>query len=458
MNILNPLMFREYDIRGLVDVDLDDRTVDLVARAFGTWLRRKGAGRAVVGGDCRLSSGRFRALVAAGLNATGIDVIDLGMVTTPLTYFAMHHLDVGAGVMVTGSHNPKEFNGLKLCADKTSVYGEQIQEIRAIAESGQFETGRGGLRTVDVIPDYIDRIVADCRVPRDCGLKVVVDAGNGTGGLTAVPLLERLGCEVVPLYCEPDGNFPNHHPDPTVVENLVDLQRAVLKHGADVGFGLDGDADRIGVVTEDGSVVFGDMILLTLALSLLKELPGAEIVSEVKGSHLLYSEIAKAGGRGIMWKVGHSLIKARMALTGVPLGGEISGHMFFGYRWYGFDDAVYAATRYLEVLYASGGPASALLADVPATFATPELRLDCPDAVKVPVVEELRNHYLAAGHEVVSIDGARVSFVDGWGLVRPSNTQPVLVLRFEADSSQALERIRAEMMDRSRATVAAHSA
>lgn len=457
MNLLNPLIFREYDIRGVVGEDLDDRTVGLIARAFGTWLRRKGARRAVVGGDCRLSSPGFVELVAAGLNATGIDVVELGMVTTPLTYFAMHHLDIGAGLMVTGSHNPREFNGLKLCADKTSVYGEQIQEIRRIAESGDFESGRGGRRMFDVVPDYIDRIVADCRVPRDCGLKVVVDAGNGTGGMIAVPLLERLGCTVIPLFCEPDGTFPNHHPDPTVVENLVDLQRAVVENSADVGFGFDGDADRIGVVTEDGNVVFGDMILLTLALSLLKEVPGAEIVSEVKGSHLLYSEIEKAGGRAVMWKVGHSLIKARMAETGVPLGGEISGHMFFKYRWYGFDDAVYAATRYLEVLCASGGPASALLAAVPQTFATPELRLDCPDDIKVDVVEALKSHYLASGHQVVTIDGARVSFSDGWGLVRPSNTQPVLVLRFEADSAAALERIKCEMMERARSVVASYA-
>ncbi len=456
MNNLNPLIFREYDIRGLVGSDLDDRTVDLIARAFGTWLRRRGVSCAVVGGDCRISSSRFRELVAAGLNATGIDVVDLGMVTTPLTYFAMYHLEIGAGVMITGSHNPREFNGLKLCADKTSVYGAQIQEIRAIAESGDFLSGRGGKRALDIAPDYIDRIVADCRVPRDCGIKVVVDAGNGTGGITAVPLLERLGCKVIRLYCDPDGNFPNHHPDPTVIENLAELQRAVVAHGADVGFGFDGDADRIGVVTEDGAVVFGDMVLLTLALSLLRELPGAEIVSEVKGSHLLYSEIARAGGRGVMWKVGHSLIKARMAETDVPLGGEISGHMFFKYRWYGFDDAVYAATRYLEVLCASGGPASALLAGVPRTFATPELRLDCPDEIKVAVVDELTRHYIDAGHDVVTIDGARVSFGGGWGLVRPSNTQPVLVLRFEADSAESLETIRNEMMTRARDVVAGH--
>ena len=457
MNSINPLIFREYDIRGLVGSDLDDRTVDLIGRAFGTWLRRGGARRAVVGGDCRNSSPEFVKLVSDALNRCGVDVIDLGMVTTPLTYFAMHFLDVGAAVMVTGSHNPKEFNGLKLCAGKSSVFGEQIQQIRRIAESGDFTVGNGSRRTYDIVPDYIDRIVSDCRVKPDNGLTVVVDAGNGTGGLTAVPLLERLGCRVIKLYCDPDGDFPNHHPDPTVVENLADLQQAVVANGADVGFGFDGDADRIGVVTEDGGIVFGDMILLTLALDLLNELPGAEIVSEVKASHLLYSEIEKAGGRPVMYKVGHSLIKARMAETNVPLGGEISGHMFFKYRWYGFDDAVYAATRYLEILVKSGGKASALLKDVPPTFATPEMRLDCPDELKVPVVESLKEHYLSLGHRVVTIDGARVSFDDGWGLVRPSNTQPVLVLRFEADSASSLDCIRDEMMDRARAMVESFS-
>jgi phosphomannomutase/phosphoglucomutase len=454
MSKLNPMIFREYDIRGIVGEDLDADTVRTIAMAFGTWLRRRGAGRAVVGGDCRTSSDEFRRVVADGLVATGIDVVELGMVTTPLTYFALFHLDIGAGVMITGSHNPKEFNGLKLCADKTSVYGAQIQEIRQIAESGEFASGRGSRRVVDIVPDYIDRIVSDCRIRPDRHFKVVVDAGNGTGALTAVPLLKRLGCDVIELFCEPDGDFPNHHPDPTVLANLAALQKAVVENGADVGFGFDGDADRIGVVTEDGAIVLGDMILLTLALDLLRELPGSEIVSEVKGSHLLYSEIAKAGGRGVMWKVGHSLIKARMAETNVPLGGEISGHMFFKYRWYGFDDAVYAATRYLEILDRSGGPASALLAGVPRSYSTPELRVDCPDAVKVPVVEVLKNHYVGAGHEVVTIDGARVSFADGWGLVRPSNTQPVLVLRFEADSADALERIRSEMMDRAASVVA----
>ncbi|HNU69112.1 MAG TPA: phosphomannomutase/phosphoglucomutase [Myxococcota bacterium] len=457
MGRLNPLIFREYDIRGLVGPDLDDDTVGTIARAFGTWLRGHGATRAVVGADCRLSSPGFREVVIAGLNDTGIDVIDLGMVTTPLTYFALHHLDIGAGIMITGSHNPKEFNGLKMCAGKKSVFGAQIQEIRRIAESGQFLHGRGGRRTFDIVPDYMERIVSDCRIRPERRFKVVVDAGNGTGGITAVPLLRRLGCEVIEIFCSPDGNFPNHHPDPTVMENLVHLQEAVVSNGADVGFGFDGDADRIGVVAEDGSVVMGDMILLTLALDLLKELPGAEIVSEVKGSQVLFEQVKLAGGRPVMWKVGHSLIKARMAETDVPLGGEISGHMFFNYRWYGFDDAVYAATRYLEVLDAFSGPASAMLASIPKTFSTPELRVDCPDQIKVDVVEHLKDHYQGAGHDVVTIDGARVLFQGGWGLVRASNTQPVLVLRFEADTPENLEIIRSDMMERAAAAVRSFS-
>lgn len=433
-------IFREYDVRGVVERDLTDETVSVLGRAFGTWLRRRGIARATLGGDCRLSSGRFMDLVAAGMQACGVEILDVGTVPTPLLYFSMFDQDVDAGVMVTGSHNPKDFNGFKLCADRTAIYGEAIQEVRRIAESGDFETGDAPRTRIDVLPAYRRRLVSDARLgPRRP--RIVVDAGNGTGGVVAVPLLRDLGFDVVPLFCEMDGNFPNHHPDPTVPDNLADLQREVLRRRADLGIAFDGDADRLGIVTEDGAIVYGDMILLTLARGLLATEPGAEIISEVKCSRVLFDQIAKAGGRPLMYKVGHSLIKAKMAEDGALLGGEMSGHIFFRHRWYGFDDAIYSALRYLEILSASEGTASELLADVPTTFTTPEIRVDCPDEDKVEVVARMRDGFRERGLAVNDVDGARVDFGGGWGLVRASNTQPILVLRFEADSAEELERI-----------------
>jgi len=442
---LNPLIFREYDVRGVVGTDLTEDGVEVLGRAFGTWLVAHDCRKAVLGGDCRLSSAGFIAAIGRGLLSCGVDVVDVGVVPTPLLYFSMFHLDTEAGVMVTGSHNPKDFNGFKLCHGKTALFGEAIQEVGRIAASGRFASGEGRSTKANVIPAYMDRVAGDARLGSR-KLKIVVDAGNGTGGVVAVPMFRRLGFDVVPLFCDMDGNFPNHHPDPTVPANLVALQKEVLASKADIGIAYDGDADRIGVVTEKGEILFGDMILLILALALLREVPGASFVSEVKCSRVLFDEIQKAGGKAVMWKVGHSLIKAKMAADGSLLGGEMSGHIFFKHRWYGFDDAIYTSLRFLEVLTAHKGPASTLLDGVPKTITTPEIRVECPDDVKFPVVDDVTQAFKSQGVSVVDVDGARVTFPHGWGLVRASNTQPVLVFRFEADSKAALDEIQTTVM------------
>lgn len=457
--MVNPLIFREYDVRGVVGRDLTDESVLVLGRAFGTYLRERGQRVATVGRDCRTSSPAFAAAIARGLTSCGVDVVDLGVVPTPLLYFSMFLADatappgpdIPAGVMVTGSHNPKDFNGFKLCSDRAALFGDEIREVARIAMSGRFADGSGRVTRLDVVPAYLDRVAGDARLgPRRP--RVVVDAGNGTGGVVALPLFARLGIEATPLFCDMDGEFPNHHPDPTVPANLEDLRREVVARGADLGIAYDGDADRLGIVTEQGGIVFGDMTLLVLARALLREHPGASIVSEVKCSQVLFDEVHRAGGRAEMWKVGHSLIKARMAEIGALLGGEMSGHIFFRHRWFGFDDAIYSSLRFVEVLSRHDGPASSLLADIPETVTTPEIRVDCPDEVKFRVVEAMTAHYKDAGFSVVDVDGARVRFEDGWGLVRASNTQPVLVFRFEANSDEALRAIRDGMLARAEAT------
>jgi len=447
MSELNPHIFREYDIRGIVGKDLTNESVGILGRAWGTWLTNRGLDTCTLGRDCRTSSPDFASALSKGMQSCGIHVVDVGVVPTPLLYFSMYQLDVDAGVMITGSHNPKNFNGFKVCAGKTALYGAAIAEIGDIAVSGRFAQGQGSRTTTDVMAAYLDRVASDARLGSR-SLKVVVDAGNGTGGGVALPLLERLGIEAVPLYCEMDGEFPNHHPDPTVPDNLADLSRQVVETGADLGIAFDGDADRLGVVTETGEVIYGDMVLLILALALLEENPGAEIVSEVKCSQIIFDEIEKAGGRAVMWKVGHSLIKAKMAQDDALLGGEMSGHIFFRHRWYGFDDAVYSALRFLEVLSSSNLPASRLLEAVPTMHSTPEIRLDCPDDLKFKVVEAMTELFKSRHGDVVDVDGVRVRFPHGWGLVRSSNTQPVLVFRFEADSKDALDNISTAMLSK----------
>jgi len=444
--MINKEIFREYDIRGIVDRDLTSETVELLGKGIGTYLLQSGIRHAVVGRDCRLSSPGFATSLNSGLISTGIDVVDVGVVTTPELYFSMFHFDISGGVMITGSHNPPDFNGFKVCAQKASIFGDEIRKIYGIIEKGEFATGEGSVHERGVEVAYRKYLVGNSRMG-ERKLKVVLDAGNGTACVSAVPIFKALGVDITGLYCEMDGHFPNHHPDPTVMRNLKALSQKVVEEKADLGIAFDGDGDRIGVVDEQGNPIFGDRLLLILARALIKERPDAEIIAEVKCSQVLFDEIEKAGGKALMWRVGHSLIKAKMAEDNALLGGEMSGHIFFRHRYLGFDDATYAALRLLEILSSHDGTISSLLADVPKTSTTPEIRVECPDSIKFEVV----NRAVAAfkqDYDVIDVDGARVRFEHGWGLVRPSNTQPVLVYRFEADSEQNLDEIRDLMTGR----------
>jgi len=395
-----------------------------------------------VGRDCRLSSEEYQAAIIKGLRSAGIDVIDIGLCATPILYYSIRSLKTDGGIMVTGSHNPPEFNGFKICIGPDTIYGEEIQKLRAIMEDGQYASGTGTARQEDVAQDYREYLFNNVKI--DAGLNIVIDAGNGVGGFFAIPLLERLGCSVTPLYCDMDGHFPNHFPDPTVEENLTGIIQLVKEKKADVGIAYDGDADRIGVITDEGKIVRGDELLLLFSRSILKENPGAAIIGEVKCSQTLYDDIAQKGGRGIMWKAGHSLIKGKMKEEHALMAGEMSGHIFFADRYFGYDDAIYASLRLLEILSKTGQKISELLSDIPRTFNTPEIRVPCSDDIKFQVVEKVKARF-AAEYDVIDIDGVRVQFKDGWGLVRASNTQPVLVLRFESKTEEGLAEIRAKV-------------
>ena len=432
-------IFREYDIRGIVGTQITDETVSLISRAIGTFFSQNGVKRVSLGYDARESSPRFANLMQEGLNSCGIDLLLIGGVPTPVLYYTLYTSDVGGGVMITGSHNPPDHNGFKICLATQALFGEQIREIGEIAHRREFAAGGGSTESLDVLDVYRADVVSRISMGHR-GLKVIVDSGNGMGGVTAVPVFKELGVELVELYSEPDANFPNHHPDPTVEENLRDLIAAVEEHKADVGIAFDGDGDRIGVVDENGRILWGDELMVIYSRDVLREKPGATIIGEVKCSQTLFDDIAEHGGKPLMWKAGHSLIKAKMKETGAALAGEMSGHMFFADRYYGFDDACYAGARLLEILSKSGKPLSQLTADLPKTFSTPELRLECPDDRKFAVVAAVAEHF-ATAHDVVTIDGARIKFSYGWGLVRASNTQALLVLRFEADSANHLAEI-----------------
>jgi len=436
---MNPEVFREYDIRGVVDRDLNDAFVFTLGRAIGTMAQRYKVKEMTLGRDCRLSSPAYHEAMKRGLMEAGIDVIDVGQCATPMLYFSIRHFGTGGGVMVTGSHNPPEFNGFKICIGEDTIYGEEIQQIRKIMEEERFSAGSGKCHNADIGKPYIDYLYQNITIKRP--LRIAVDAGNGVGGQFALPLFERWGCEVTSLFCEPDGRFPHHFPDPTIASNLETLISTVKGADLDVGIAYDGDADRLGVVSDKGAILWGDEMLLFFSRYVLKEHPGAAIIGEVKCSQKLYDDIKKNGGRAIMWKAGHSLIKSKMKEEGALLAGEMSGHLFFADRYFGYDDAIYSSCRLLEILSQTGEKLSELLADVPITFTTPEIRVPCPDQIKFQVVEEVKG-YFAKIYPVIDIDGVRIPFDDGWGLLRASNTQPVLVLRFEAKTKERLAEIR----------------
>jgi phosphomannomutase/phosphoglucomutase len=439
---INPKIFREYDIRGIVGEDLDEPAVETLGRAMGTFFLGRGQRQVAVGRDCRLSSPAFGRALIRGLLSTGCDVAELGVVPTPLLYFSVFYKKMPAGVMITGSHNPPEHNGFKMMSGEDTLYGKTIQALYEIVRKGVFPRGEGRLTPLDVVPEYQDYVAGNVRFARP--IKVVIDAGNGTGGTVAVPLLRRMGAEVVDMFCEPDGRFPNHHPDPTLPEAMEKLIAKVRESGAELGIGYDGDADRIGVVDDAGRIIWGDELLIVFARDILPARPGAAVISEVKASKVLYDEVARLGGRPIMWRTGHSLIKKKIKEENAPLAGEMSGHIFFNDRWFGFDDAIYASARLLEILSRSRTKLSAMMADLPKTFSTPEIRIYASDEVKFKIVEEVRRE-LAARVPVIDIDGVRAVFPKGWGLVRASNTQAVIVLRFEADTEADLAAIQKEV-------------
>src|SRR5579863_1145357 len=439
---MNPQVFREYDIRGVVEDDFDDQFVTDLGRAYATILLEAGKHTITLGRDCRLSSDALRDLLIEGLVPAGIDVVDIGVVPTPLLYFSVAHWKMDGGAMITGSHNAAEYNGFKLGVGPSTIFGEEIQRVRKIVEAREFKTtGRKGtLSGRAILPEYRDYIKKNIQLAP--GMKVAVDGGNGCGGAVAAPLMREMGLETVELYIEMDGRFPNHHPDPTVEANMRDLQAAVQQSSARVGIAYDGDADRIGTVDESGRIIWGDELMVLFSRSILRERPGAAIIGDVKCSERLYDDIGRHGGRPIMWKTGHSLIKSKLKQENAALAGEMSGHMFFNDRYFGFDDAIYASFRLLEILGREGKGIGALLADLPKSYFTPELRFDCPDERKFEVVRRAAE-YFRAHYETIDIDGARVNFPGGWGLVRASNTQPALVMRFEARDQTTLGEIRA---------------
>jgi phosphomannomutase/phosphoglucomutase len=435
-------IFRQYDIRGIVDRDLTPENVELLGKGIGTFFRQKNCREVAVGKDGRLSSPLFADCLAKGLKSTGCFVTHLGTVPTPLLYFAIYYKNYEAGVMVTGSHNPPEYNGFKLMVGTETLYGETIQDLYTLIQKEDFTEDAGGEKTYDIVPEYKDYLLQNIILEKK--LKVVVDAGNGTAGAVAVPIFLKMGCYVSDLYCDVDGNFPNHHPDPTLPEALEDLISRVKEEEADLGIAYDGDGDRLGVIDDKGEILWGDKLMVLFARDILAEHPGAAVISEVKASKILYDEIEKLGGRPIMWKTGHSLIKKKIKQEKALLAGEMSGHIFFADRFFGFDDAIYSSARLLEIVARKNRPLSQLLSDLPITYNTPEIRVYASDQVKFTIVEEVKKK-LAQKYPVIDIDGVRAIYPNGWALVRPSNTQEVLVLRFEADSEEALTAIRKEV-------------
>lgn len=442
VEIKNPSVFRAYDIRGVVGKDFDEAWVTRLGQACGQYFLSRGVKTAVIGMDCRESSPIYNRVLTEGLLSTGVDVINIGEVGTPVLYFAVDHLATRGGIMITASHNPPEYNGFKVWAGDTTLHTEEIQDIRVLMEAGNFPKGQGKATQHDIKPTYVKAALDGCKLFRP--LKVVVDGGNGVGSDMAAEILSQMGVDVISQFCDPDPTFPNHHPDPSVEANMLLLRARVLKEKADFGVGLDGDADRMAVMDENGRILFGDELLSLFARELLARKPGSVVMGEVKCSHLMYKDIAEHGGEPIMWITGHSIIKAKMKAIGAALAGEVSGHMFFNDGWFGFDDAIYGAARFASIFSAQEKPLSAL-PGWPKTAKTPEIHVHCPDEIKFKVIKKAQD-YFRDKYDTIEIDGVRITLPDGWGLIRASNTQPVLVLRFEAETETKLKEIQ-ELME-----------
>ncbi len=442
----NPSIYREYDIRGIAGEDFDDDFVEALGKALGTKLLSENITRAAVGADCRITSPTYHKILKEALRSTGVDVIDIGECPTPLMYFSIFQLELLGGIQVTGSHNAADYNGFKICIGKTTIYGEAIQELARMIEAGEFARGSGSEEVYPIIPAY-QGYLQEQFDRSGKGMRVVVDSGNGTGGPVGPSVYRAMGCEVIELYSKPDGHFPNHHPDPTVEANMADLVAAVREHEADLGIAFDGDADRIGAVDNKGRIIWGDEMLVVFSRDILSRNPGATVVSEVKCSQRLFDDVESHGGKAIMWKVGHSLLKAKMKETGALLGGEMSGHLFFADRYFGYDDAVYAGARLIETVASNSRSLQEILSDLPETVVTPELRVDCPDELKFKLADLARERFRNLGYDIVDIDGVRMKFDNGWGLIRASNTQPALVMRFEAGQPEELAEYRKTVED-----------
>ncbi len=438
-------IFRQYDIRGIAGQDVTEETAYLIGKAFGTYIQDKAGKKVAVGRDVRLTSVSFRNSLVEGLISTGCEVTDVGVVPTPVLYFSIHHFNSDGGVMVTASHNPKEYNGFKICVGLFSIYGEEIQKIYRMIEEGSFQEGKGSVAEADPRAAYIEEVTSKVNV--DKNLKIAADFGNGTAGEVATSLFRKLGVELLPLYTEPDGRFPNHLPDPTIPEYMKDLSELVKKEKALLGIGFDGDGDRIGVVDEKGEIIWGDKLLGIFSRKVLKNLPGATIIMDVKCSQGVAEYIEKLGGKPLIWKTGHSLIKEKMRETGAPLAGEMSGHMFFKDNYLGYDDAIFAAARLLEIISEEHKPFSELINEIPAYYSTPEIRVDCPEKEKFRIVEDVKS-YFSQKFPVIDVDGIRFITPKGWGLIRASNTQPILVLRFEAKGKEELEELKQQVKER----------
>jgi len=443
--MVNPLIFRQYDIRGIVDKDLNEDVFRLIGKAFGTYVIRKGRKSLVVGGDARLTTPAYKNAFFEGATSTGCEITDVGLCATPVLYFAIWKLNMDAGAMITASHNPADYNGIKLNLGMSSVFGEQIQEILQLIQTNDFVTGNGKLSKYEGIDDiYMQYILDNIKLKRS--VKCIVDAGNGMGGPYLPKILKKLGCEVKEMYCEPDGTFPNHHPDPTIEEYMGDLIKEMKTGEYEVGLGLDGDADRIGVVDNKGKMLYGDQILNILARDYLENNPGKTVLADVKCSKNLFDDIRNKGGKPMMYKTGHANIKNKMKADDIKFGGEMSGHIFLGDRYLGYDDAIYACCRFVEIISKTDTKCSELLADQPKLFNTPEIRFDTVEETKFEIVDKVLKSFVAEGHDVVDIDGMRINFEDGWGLIRASNTQPALVMRFEATTEKRVKEIQ-EMVE-----------